>query len=68
MRQDLVDWMSCQHGMLELADETFHLALRYLDTFLLRRGASPVERRGYALFFFLLSSPRVSARVFFSPL
>ena len=38
MRQDLVDWMSCQHGMLELADETFHLALRYLDTFLLRRG------------------------------
>ena len=30
--------MSCQHGMLELADETFHLALRYLDTFLLRRG------------------------------
>ena len=38
MRQDLVDWMSCQHGMLELSDETFHLALRYLDTFLLRRG------------------------------
>lgn len=38
MRQDLVDWMSCQHGMLELADETFHLALRYLDAFLLRRG------------------------------
>ena len=38
MRQDLVDWMSCQHGTLELADETFHLALRYLDTFLLRRG------------------------------
>ena len=38
MRQDLVDWMSCQHGMLELAAETFHLALRYLDTFLLRRG------------------------------
>ena len=30
--------MSCQHGMLELSDETFHLALRYLDTFLLRRG------------------------------
>ena len=30
--------MSCQHGMLELADETFHLALRYHDTFLLRRG------------------------------
>ena len=30
--------MSCQHGMLELADETFHLALRYLDAFLLRRG------------------------------
>jgi|TARA_B110000977_G_scaffold86143_1_gene114783 hypothetical protein len=42
MRQDLVDWVSCQHGMLELADETFHLALRFLDTFLLRRGA----RRG----------------------
>ena len=38
MRQDLVDWMSCQHGMLELSDETFHLALRYLDAFLLRRG------------------------------
>ena len=38
MRQDLVDWMSCQHGTLELADETFHLALRYLDAFLLRRG------------------------------
>jgi hypothetical protein len=38
MRQDLVDWMSCQHASLDLADETFHLALRYLDTFLLRRG------------------------------
>ena len=38
MRQDLVDWMSQQHGTLDLVDETLHLALRYLDTFLVRRG------------------------------
>ena len=39
MRQDLVDWMSQQHSTLELVDETLHLAIRYLDTFLNRRGA-----------------------------
>jgi len=39
MRQELVDWMSAQHSSLELADETLHIALRYLDTFLVRRGA-----------------------------
>jgi hypothetical protein len=33
-----VDWMSQQHGTLDLVDETLHLALRYLDTFLVRRG------------------------------
>jgi hypothetical protein len=63
MRQDLVDWMSCQHGMLELADETFHLALRYLDTFLLRRGASPGFRVADCFFFLSFSSPRVDAIV-----
>ena len=41
MRQDLVDWMSQQHSTLELVDETLHLAIRYLDTFLNRRGAHP---------------------------
>ena len=41
MRQDLVDWMSQQHSTLELVDETLHLAIRYLDTFLNRRGARP---------------------------
>eukprot|EP00982_Pelagococcus_subviridis_P008234 30827-Pelagococcus_subviridis.AAC.5 len=45
MRQELVDWMSQQHGTLDLVDETLHLALRYLDTFLVRRGAS----RGFVL-------------------
>jgi hypothetical protein len=45
--------------MLELADETFHLALRYLDTFLLRRGASPGFRVADCFFFsFLLFSAR----------
>lgn len=44
MRQELVDWMSQQHGSLELVDETLHLALRYLDTFLIRRG-TPAPRR-----------------------
>lgn len=69
MRQDLVDWMSCQHGMLELADETFHLALRYLDTFLLRRGASPGFRVADCFFFsFLLSLLRASTPSRVSPL
>lgn len=40
MRQSLVDWMSQQHSSLDLVDETLHLAVRYLDTFLVRRGAS----------------------------
>ena len=33
--------MSQQHSTLELVDETLHLAIRYLDTFLNRRGAHP---------------------------
>ena len=33
--------MSQQHSTLELVDETLHLAIRYLDTFLNRRGARP---------------------------
>ena len=32
--------MSQQHSSLDLVDETLHLAVRYLDTFLVRRGAS----------------------------
>lgn len=47
MRQSLVDWMSQQHSTLDLVDETLHLAVRYLDTFLVRRGASR-SRRGAA--------------------
>jgi hypothetical protein len=45
MRQDLVDWMSQQHSSLDLMDETLHLALRYLDTFLYRRGATMANPR-----------------------
>jgi hypothetical protein len=55
--------------MLELADETFHLALRYLDTFLLRRGASPGFRVADCFFFsFLLSLLRASTPSRVSPL
>jgi len=48
MRQDLVDWMSQQHSTLELVDETLHLAIRYLDTFLNRRGTESFLARNGA--------------------
>jgi len=81
MRQDLVDWMSQQHSSLDLMDETLHLALRYLDTFLYRRGATMANprrlraaparvqtRRVQTEFFALLFSLLFSnARAFVSP-
>lgn len=54
MRQQLVDWMAEQHNAMALTDETLHLAVRYVDTFLTQRvpdtflqrhgsGSMPVE-------------------------
>lgn len=40
-RQQLVDWIISAHGGLKLDEETLHLAVRYVDTFLTRRGALP---------------------------
>jgi len=37
MRQQLVDWMDEQHSELSLTEETLHLAIRYVDTFLSQR-------------------------------
>ena len=38
-RQLVVDWMLTRSSELRLEDETLHLAVRYLDTFLAIRGA-----------------------------
>jgi hypothetical protein len=37
MRQQLIDWMAEQHNAMSLTDETLHLAVRYVDTFLTQR-------------------------------
>ena len=63
MRQQLVDWMSQQHGALELNEETLHLATRYLDTFLFRRGASSILFYSNFLRAFYSTPPFYSKRV-----
>ena len=56
IRQQLVDWMAEQHNAMSLTDETLHLAIVYVDTFLTHRvpdtflqrhgsGSEPVEAK-----------------------
>ncbi|OUS45128.1 cyclin-like protein, partial [Ostreococcus tauri] len=56
VRQQLVDWMTAQHNSMTLEDETLHLAIVYVDTFLMHRvpdnflmrhgsGSEPVEAK-----------------------
>jgi len=56
VRQQLVEWMMLQHNAMSLDDETLHLAIVYVDTFLMHRvpdhflqrhgnGSEPVEAK-----------------------